>query len=124
MRFRSTLADVEAALNQVNDSEREWWPFGFLRPEPEERLSSPRVALLSLLQAVPAVLLVVVLASLTRGPLHRMHLGAFLAVVCASVFAFHRCTFAFFWNRRAERLALLETRRRAWREKRWSRASD
>ncbi len=112
-QYLQTLEHLEARANQVTDSEHEWWPFGFLRPDPEELMSSARVAVLSVLYGLPVGLLMVVLDGVAHGK-KSPELLPFLCSVCFAFFALYRTTFAYFWNRRAKRLELLCVRRKAW----------
>ena len=114
-RFHTVLRHAEAAANDVTDSQAPWWPFAFLRPLPEERLSSARVALLAVLQGLPVGLFLIVIDSAARRWAGTHQLTAFLVGVCAAVFLVNRLTLAYFWNRRAERLRALRARRDRWR---------
>lgn len=109
------LVDAEGVFNHVTDSERQWWPFGFLRPEQQEPLSTLRVALLALLQGVPLAFLLVAIDARARHAATGPRLFEFLCIVCAAVFATNRFTLAYFWNRRAERLGKHRDRLEAWK---------
>ena len=50
--LRERADELEQMLNWVSDQDQQWWPFAFLRPEPWQRMSSLRVAALSLLLGV------------------------------------------------------------------------
>src|SRR5690348_6445679 len=99
--MEALLVDAEGVFNHLTDSERQWWPFGFLRPEPEAPLSTLRVALLALLQGVPLGMLLVAIDARSRHAATGPRLFGFLCLVCAMVFATNRFTLAYFWNRRA-----------------------
>jgi hypothetical protein len=96
--------DLERLANHVSDTDHEWWPFLFLRPERDERMTSRRVALLAALYGVFAGLLVNIVLRLTgeHGGLSPL---AFPAATTLGLFAVFRLTFAASWNRRAARLS-------------------
>jgi hypothetical protein len=104
--FLRTRADeLEQMLNWVSDQDRQWWPFVFLRPDPEERMSSRRVAVLSLLLGIFFGMLANVAVALTASPAVPRPSGFFFPLFTAlGFFVFFRATFAYSWNRRAERL--------------------
>ena len=113
-RLQPKVAQLEAAAHRVMDREHEWWPFVFLKPEPEVYLTSVRVALLACLYALPAGLLCVLMTR-ASGDLHdAVQLSTLLAYACAAFFTVYRLTFAYFWNRRAEQLQRLGARRASW----------
>jgi hypothetical protein len=111
---KATAAEFDDAMQRSMDDERDWWPFAFLRPEPEERLTSRRTALLACLYGLPAGLFAVLLNRALGGAPPGRHLPAFLFCVCLGIFVLYRLTFAYSWNRRATRLARLSERRAAW----------
>ena len=47
------LRELEDAMNELCDSNSEWWPFQFLRPAPEKRLGVARALALAILNGVP-----------------------------------------------------------------------
>ena len=96
--------EIEGMLNWVNDQDRQWWPFVFLRPEPNERMSSLRVAALSFLHGIFFGMLANVAVVLTSSPSVRPNGFLFPVVTTLGFFLFFRATFAYSWNRRAERL--------------------
>jgi hypothetical protein len=103
--FLQNRADeIEGMLNWVNDQDRQWWPFVFLRPEPNERMSSLRVAALSFLHGSFFGMLANVAVALTASPSVRPNGFLFPVVTTFGFFVFFRATFAYSWNRRAERL--------------------
>jgi hypothetical protein len=109
LRLSAVLTDAEDVFNRLTESENQWWPFGFLRPDPDERFSTRRVALLAVLHGLPIGLLLLLVDGAARHAAGRHRLAVFLLTVCIAVFATNRFTLAYFWNRRAERL----TRHRA-----------
>jgi hypothetical protein len=113
--LEALLVDAEGVFNHLTDSEHQWWPFGFLRPEPQEPLSTLRVALLALLQGVPLGMLLVAIDARARHAVTELRLLGFLCIVCAAVFATNRFTLAYFWNRRAARLGKHRDRLEAWK---------
>ena len=104
-RIEVALSQAEETFNQVTDSESHWWPFGFLRPDPVARFTTRRAAALAVLQGVPIGMCLLLVDGVARHAVVRLTLSEFLLVVCAVVFVAHRFTLAYFWNRRAERLA-------------------
>jgi hypothetical protein len=110
------LVELEEKANGITDSEQRVWPFGVMRLPPEEPLSTWRVAALSLLCGVPWGLFLLLVDHHARGNGTRERGALFLAWVCVAFFGIYRATFAYFWNRRAERLGKLSLRRKAWAE--------
>jgi Kef-type K+ transport system membrane component KefB len=94
---------LEDWANWANDQDMQWWPFGFLRPEPHERMGSRRVLALAVLYGVFAGLamnLVARLAGGGDGPAP----WVFPVAGTLGFFLLFRTTFAWSWNRRAARL--------------------
>ncbi|HEX4337296.1 MAG TPA: hypothetical protein VH062_15375 [Polyangiaceae bacterium] len=114
-RIDTGLLDAEVAFNQLTDSERRWSPFAFLHPDPGERFSTLRVAALAALQGLPLGFLLVAIDAHARHAATGQRLATFLAIVCATVFITNRFTLAYFWNRRAGRLAQDRDRFDKWR---------
>jgi len=108
--MNAALSDAEDVFNRITDSENQWWPFGFLRPDPDERFSTRRAALLAVLQGLPIGMLLILFDGAARHAAGHDRLPVFLLTVCAAVFATNRFTLAYFWNRRAERLSRHRTR--------------
>jgi hypothetical protein len=103
------LRELEDAMNELCDSNSEWWPFQFLRPAPEKRLGVARALALAILNGVPLGLAITLLISL-RVP--AIHPAFFPAIMTLSFFAVYQATIAVFWNRRAVRLALARSHSR------------
>jgi hypothetical protein len=101
-RLYAKLDRLEEIANWINDNDREWWPFLFLRPLEHERLGSRRVLLLATLYGFFAGMLANVLVVLTRAP--AISVWTFPLWTTLIFFTVYRGTFAYFWNRRAERL--------------------
>ena len=99
------IEDLERVMNHVNDMDKEWGPFLFLRPERHERMTSLRVAQLAALYGVLAGLIVNVVVRLTGEHAASLHPLLFPVATTLGFFATYRSTFAACWNRRAERLA-------------------
>jgi hypothetical protein len=99
------IDDVERAVNHVNDTDHEWGPFLFLRPERYERMTSARVAALAVLHGVLAGLVVNVVVRLTGEHAASLNPLLFPMATPLGLFALYRFTFAACWNRRAERIA-------------------
>jgi len=102
--FRHRADELEQILNTVNDHDGQWWPFVFLRPEQQERMTSFRVAALSLLLGCFFGMLANVVVALSASPAHRPHVVVFPLLTALGFFALFRITFAYSWNRRAARL--------------------
>jgi hypothetical protein len=98
------LEGLERFVNFVSDRDSEWGPLLFLRPERDERMTSARVALLSILYGVVAGVAVNAVVRLTGERAESLHPLFFPASVTLAFFVVYRFTFAFGWNRRAERL--------------------
>lgn len=105
---------MEERANLISDTDREWWPFLFLRPEMHAPLATPRVLLLAILYAAPACLAAAVLGSVLGDRVGPSDLWRVVACVAGGFFVLYRLTFAFFWNRRATRVRALEARRSAY----------
>jgi hypothetical protein len=105
-RARTQINQIEEMVNWVSDSDREWWPFLFLRPREHERMGSRRVLALAVLYGFFAGMLANVVIALTSGA-HRptVNVWAFPLWTTFVFFVIYRATFAYFWNRRASRLA-------------------
>jgi hypothetical protein len=103
----------EEAMNWITDQELEWWPFGFLKPKVEQRLSTFRVAILAVLYGVPAGLLAVIGAKLLGDHVTPSHLVAFPVWTSFAFLVVYRGTFAYFWNRRAARAASVNAAHRS-----------
>jgi hypothetical protein len=103
---------LDETLNWVSDQDVQWWPFLFLRPAQDERMSALRVATVSVLLgffagmianlavAYTSVNAVERLALFALPPWLTLPLGT-----SALFFVFFSTTFAASWNRRARRLA-------------------
>jgi hypothetical protein len=105
-RARTQLNQIEEMINWVNDNDREWWPFLFLRPREHERFGSRRVFALAVLHGFFAGMLANVVIALTAssvGP--RISVWTFPVLTTLLFFVVYRSTFAYFWNRRADRLS-------------------
>jgi hypothetical protein len=103
-RAQDLVTEFEQVVNLFADMDREWWPFLFLRPAPHQRMSSARVALLATLYGgFVGMLANVVVAISGSGP--RIGVWVFPLWTIGAFFVVYRTTFAYFWNRRAARLA-------------------
>jgi len=96
------LDDLEHIANTLSDSDRHWWPFVFLRPPREVRISTARSALLAVLYGVFAGVLGNLLLALVGKRLSPWLLPVGVTLGC---FVAIRLLTATFWNRRAARLA-------------------
>jgi hypothetical protein len=92
---------LEGALNALNDSDLQWWPFLHLRPPSHRDLSNRHILKMSLHYGLAIFLLLV----FAVGRHLTAALGAeLLAVGIGSFFVIFRSTFAIAWNRRAKRI--------------------
>lgn len=105
---------LESLANKLSDSDSEWWPFVFLRPAQHQRFDSVRCLTLAVLQGLPATTLALFIGTLAGEHLNGPRLVMFPLCVCAMLFLLFRLTFAFFWNKRADRLRPLYERRADW----------
>ena len=96
---------LEQFANWMSDQDREWWPFVFLRPAQHERMGSRRVAALAALYGVFAGLLVNIVLVVSGHSAQSFNPLLFPVGATFGFFVIYRSTFAYFWNRRAERLA-------------------
>lgn len=102
------MLDMVGIANRLTDMDWGWWPFLYLRPPPEERMSVQRVALMSV-HFGPVTGLILGGLVLLRHPslrdsMPRVLIGA-VAVCTIVYFAVYLVTFAYCWNLRAARLA-------------------
>jgi len=103
-RLRPMFDELERIANHVSDSDQECWPFLFLRPSPEARMSSTRLAVIAALYGIAAGLLVNVALRLTPG--HALPSPfVFPTATTLGFFAIFRLTFAASRNRRAARFS-------------------
>jgi hypothetical protein len=98
------IEELERTLNHVSDMDHEWGPFLFLRPGREERMSSARVATLSVLYGVLGGCLVNIAVRLTGEHAATLNPLLFPLATTLGFFTLYRFTFAACWNRRAERM--------------------
>ncbi|HEY6556795.1 MAG TPA: hypothetical protein VI072_05965 [Polyangiaceae bacterium] len=104
-KARTQLNQVERLVNWVSDNDREWWPFLFLRPREHERMGSRRVLALAVLHGFFAGMLANAVLALTAGPGGPgVSIWMFPVWTTLVFFVLYRSTFAYFWNRRAQRL--------------------
>ena len=105
-RAKDLVTEFEQVVNLFSDMDREWWPFLFMRPAPHERMTTARVALLATLYGGFVGMLANVFVALTASAgSPRIGVHIFPLLTTFSFFVVFRSTFAFFWNRRAERMA-------------------
>jgi hypothetical protein len=102
------MNDLEQMMNELSDSELEWWPFAFLRPKPEQRMTTARVLALASLYGVMVGMFANAMVAL-MGLKGEVHVLTFPACATALYFAVYRFSFAYFWNRRAERIARIRS---------------
>jgi hypothetical protein len=99
------IGDLERIVNHVNDTDHEWGPFLFLRPERDEPMTSARVAALAALYGILGGVFVNVIVRLTGEHAESLHPLLFPLATTLGFFTLYRFTFAACWNRRAERIA-------------------
>jgi hypothetical protein len=99
------IEELERFLNHVSDTDHEWGPLIFLRPDRHERMTSRRVAALAALYGILAGCFVNVVVRLTGEHAESLHPLLFPMATTLGFFAVYRFTFAACWNRRAERIA-------------------
>ena len=104
-RARELISELEELVNLSSDMDREWWPFLFMRPAPNRRMTSVRVALLAVLYGGFVGMLANAVVALTASAgVPRIGVLVFPLWTIACFFVVFRTTIAYFWNRRAERL--------------------
>ncbi|WP_394822629.1 hypothetical protein [Pendulispora albinea] len=103
------MRQVEDVLNFLSDIDSNWWPFLFLRPEPYERMTSKRVALLAALYGIFTGAFMDALLAVA-GRAHEVSLWTFPFWTTIGFFVIYRLTFAYAWNCRAERFIPIRTR--------------
>jgi hypothetical protein len=96
---------LEQFANYLSDMDREWWPFLFLRPQQHERMGTRRVGALAALYGVLAGVVANVLLALMGHGAGSFNPLLFPLGATLGFFLIYRFTFAYFWNRRAERLS-------------------
>ena len=99
--------DFEQLVNEFNDRDSDWWPFLHLRPKQEERMGHGLIALLALLYGVVLGGALDILGALAGLSVAREQPLVIPAAMCGALFIGYRLTFAWAWNRRAERLTAL-----------------
>lgn len=105
------LENLENAVNEVSDKDWSWYPFLWLRPEPYERMTLPRLATISLLYGVPFGALMAVVISFA-DPARRATAPMFLAAFPMMLFFVASVFVGPMWNRRADRLRPVPVRER------------
>jgi hypothetical protein len=95
---------LEQLVNGLNDTDHGWWPFLFLRPEPDERMTTLRIAALAALYGLLPGVLVNALVRWTGEHGDSLHPLFFPLATTLAFFTLFRFTFAACWNRRADRL--------------------
>jgi hypothetical protein len=102
---------LEDAVNALSDMDSGWWPFLFLRPQQDERMTNLRVLMLSLLYGVMGGMLANIALRITgEGDASHVHFLTFPAGATLGFFVIYRLTFALCWNRRADRLVPVRIR--------------
>jgi hypothetical protein len=105
--MESASERFENAVNTLSDMDSGWWPFLFLRPAQEDRITNLRVAALSLLYGLTGGMLANIALRLSgEDAREAAHLTFFTFPVAATLgfFVIYKLTFACCWNRRAARL--------------------
>jgi hypothetical protein len=98
-----SMDHFEESVNAVSDKDWSWWPFLWLRPEKQERLTLVRVASIAMLYGAPASALMALGIKLqyaaTRPELVAMGLFFPVMFLCLG-----SVVVAPMWNRRSDRL--------------------
>lgn len=110
-RFDAVLDQLESTVNDLSDRDWTWWPFLWLRPAKDSRLSRRRLGAMAILYGLPLSLMLC-LALRATVPAARAEDGASFAIAAVPfAFLLHvALVVGPMWNRRAARLA----RRRDW----------
>lgn len=105
------LDNLENAVNEVSDKDWSWYPFLWLRPEPHERMSLPRLATMALLYGLPFGALMAIAISFA-DPSRRASAPMFIAAFPLMLFFVASVFVGPMWNRRADRLKPVPVRER------------
>jgi hypothetical protein len=95
------MDNFEQVVNSLSDSDFNWWPFLFLRPEQDQKLGNGRVLALAALYGIFLGLLINIVAALQHT---KVHPALFPVATTLGFFVFFRLTVAWCWNRRADRM--------------------
>jgi hypothetical protein len=101
--MRKLIDSVEHFHNQLSDRDFIWWPFGFLKPRPDQRMGMLLRFKMALLFGAYFVVFYA-LRRLLFG--HEIQLNTFALTALEAVlgfFVWFNCVTAYFWNRRASR---------------------
>ena len=101
------IETLEKAINEVTDKDWSWWPFLWLRPDPHERLTLPRLAVVALLFGLPCGVLVATALSVAGQNAHSTFVVAAFPML---LFFVATALVGPMWNRRAERLIASQAR--------------
>ena len=93
------IAQLETSANWISDMDREWWPFLFMRPARNHRMSTLRVAAIAGLYGVFTGMVGNLVAVLMGERLTSPYI--FPLALTMVFFGLYRLTFAYAWNRRA-----------------------
>ena len=94
--------DFERVANWVNDMDAEWWPFLFMRPPQDRKMTNTRVFALAVLYGVFAGMMMNAFIALS-GKSGQVHVLMLPVVATAMFFVAFRFTLAWAWNRRVDR---------------------
>ena len=94
--------EFERVANWVNDMDAEWWPFLFMRPSPDRKMTDARVLALAILYGVFAGMMMNACIALS-GKANHVHVLMLPAIATAMFFVGFRFTLAWAWNRRVDR---------------------
>ncbi len=110
--FDALLDRIEDLVNDMSDKDWSWWPFLWLRPAREARLSLRRSFVMTALYGLPLALVLCVGFRLTMPRAHAEQAALVALVSVPLAFLFHlSVVIGPMWNRRAERLARRRTLR-------------
>lgn len=104
----------QALQTHILDSDSEWWPFAFLRPEQHQDFTTTRCVVLALLYGTPTSLSGIVAGQLLGDQMQGLQLVLFPLGVTLLLFAAFQIGVASYWNRRAARLRPQHERRTQW----------
>ena len=95
---------IENFMNALTDMDLTWYPFLFLRPEQNEKMTPALVARMSVFFGVTYGILLYLLWVFLRHPFSWVAAAGFCTIMIVAFFILYLPTFAYFWNRRASPL--------------------
>jgi hypothetical protein len=105
----NTLEKIERFHNRLSDQNFIWFPFGFLKPKPEQRIGIVLRLKMTFLFG-PSFSAANAIRNLAFGrPIELPELAKSTLLVTAFFLVWFNIVTAYFWNRRANRLQSLKT---------------